>query len=101
MLWASDFPAHVVKQWAGHSDLETTDRYYLQVSESEYERAAATRMSPEETQLPTQLDENEADSAEQKNTGKSQPPTSQELPETGADNTADHDAQITQLAVVT
>lgn len=38
--WAASFPAHVVKEWAGHSSLDTTDRYYLQVPESEYKRAS-------------------------------------------------------------
>ena len=99
--WASNFPAHVVKQWAGHSDLETTDRYYLQVSEAEYEKAAATRMSQETTQLPTQLAENGANPAQNENAEDSQPSTSQELPEGTGDEGADQDAQITQLGVVT
>jgi hypothetical protein len=43
--WASRHPGHVVKQWAGHSDMDTTEQYYLQVSEAEYEQAAATPMS--------------------------------------------------------
>ena len=41
--WAASYPAHVVKEWAGHASLETTDRYYLQVSESEYERASTDK----------------------------------------------------------
>lgn len=41
--WAASYPAHVVKEWAGHSSLDTTDRYYLQISESEYERAATNK----------------------------------------------------------
>ena len=41
--WAMRFPAHVVAAWAGHASIETTREYYLQVSESEYERAAAGR----------------------------------------------------------
>ena len=98
--WASNFPAHVVKQWAGHSDLQTTDRYYLQVSEAEYERAAATRMSQDVTQLPTQLAENEADSTQNENAETPQPSTSQELPESMGDEGADQDAQITQLDVI-
>jgi integrase len=31
--WAGHPPAHVVREWAGHSDKNTTDRYYLKVSE--------------------------------------------------------------------
>jgi len=38
--WARDHPAHVLKEWAGHSSLDVTAKYYLQVSESEYKRAA-------------------------------------------------------------
>jgi integrase len=38
--WALSYPAHVVKQWAGHASLDTTDRYYLQVPESEYNRTS-------------------------------------------------------------
>lgn len=98
--WASRFPAHVVKQWAGHSDLQTTDRYYLQVSESEYDRAAATPMSRETTQLPTQLADNAANSSRKGPAEESQPPTSQDLPEARPDNMSDHDSQLTQLAVV-
>jgi integrase len=98
--WAKQFSAHVVKQWAGHSDLNTTDHYYLQVPEAEYERAAATRMSPDSTQIPTQLADNEANLAEKEHHENSQPSPSQELPETQGDNTSNHDAQLTQLAVV-
>ncbi len=38
--WARHFPAHVVAAWAGHANIETTQKFYLQVSEGEYERAA-------------------------------------------------------------
>lgn len=38
--WAQDFPMHVVKEWAGHSSLVTTDEYYLKVSPAEYKSAA-------------------------------------------------------------
>ena len=30
----------MVKEWAGHADERTTMQFYLQVSESEYDRAA-------------------------------------------------------------
>ncbi len=98
--WAMHFPAHVVKQWAGHSSLETTDRYYLQVSESEYERAAASRMSQKATQLPTQLAEEHANLSHQENAEHSQPSTPQELPETQVDDVPDNDSQLTQLGVM-
>jgi len=42
--WAAGWPAYVVKEWAGHSDFETTDRHYLQVSEAEYNRAAGAKL---------------------------------------------------------
>ncbi len=40
--WAMKFPAHVVQEWAGHSDLNTTNEFYLQVSGEEYKRASET-----------------------------------------------------------
>lgn len=54
--WASRFPAHVVKEWAGHGDIRTTLKYYLKVSESEYDKAAGMGVSavngnPAETDL--------------------------------------------------
>jgi integrase len=42
--WAAYWPAHVVKEWAGHADMETTNKHYLQVSESEYNRASNVRL---------------------------------------------------------
>jgi len=38
--WAHEFPIHVVKEWAGHADIETTSQFYLKVGEGDYERAA-------------------------------------------------------------
>lgn len=55
--WAAGWPAHVVKEWAGHSDLETTNRHYLQVSKMEYNRAANANLF-EFAQKFAQLDEN-------------------------------------------
>ncbi|MHC4574714.1 MAG: tyrosine-type recombinase/integrase [Planctomycetota bacterium] len=49
--WAASYPAHVVKEWAGHSSLDTTDRYYLRVPESEYERAASNKFWHKTTQV--------------------------------------------------
>jgi integrase len=64
--WASQFPMHVVQEWAGHSDIDTTNQYYLKVSELEYQKAAQLRMCPEVTKLVTKpalkepgFDENE------------------------------------------
>jgi integrase len=33
-------PIHAVKEWAGHADIKTTQKYYLQVSEAVYDQAA-------------------------------------------------------------
>lgn len=38
--WAARFPMHCVKEWAGHANIATTQQFYLQVSESDYDRAA-------------------------------------------------------------
>ncbi|MDP7289923.1 MAG: site-specific integrase, partial [Phycisphaerae bacterium] len=43
--WARRFPAHVVKEWAGHASFETTDAFYLKVSDAEYETAATQTFS--------------------------------------------------------
>ncbi len=40
--WAAVHPAHVVQSFAGHSDYRTTTRYYLEVSEGDFERAAGS-----------------------------------------------------------
>jgi hypothetical protein len=37
--WAAVHPAHVVQAWAGHSDYRTTMRYYLKVSDGDFDRA--------------------------------------------------------------
>jgi integrase len=49
--WAGKFSAHVVEEWAGHSDLNATDRYYLQVPESKYSRAADYSFWQEQVQI--------------------------------------------------
>jgi integrase len=61
--WAGKFPAHVVKEWAGHSSMDTTDKYYLQVPKSEYDRAATNSFWEKVTQEVTQngvFDQNQA-----------------------------------------
>ena len=40
--WAGRYPIHAVKEWAGHADISTTEQYYLQVTEDQYTKAAAS-----------------------------------------------------------
>lgn len=44
--WAAVHPSHVVQAWAGYSDYRTTTRFYLKVSEGDYERAAGLAQKP-------------------------------------------------------
>ncbi|MGB2755698.1 MAG: site-specific integrase [Phycisphaerae bacterium] len=37
--WAKHLPVHVVRKLAGHSDIKTTQRYYLSVQEDDLEKA--------------------------------------------------------------
>src|SRR4030042_1911168 len=37
--WAQVLPIHIVQRFAGHSDITTTQQYYLAVRESDMERA--------------------------------------------------------------
>jgi hypothetical protein len=48
----------VLKEWAGHSSLDVTDKYYLQVSESEYKRAVERSFLQNFAQLFAQFDQN-------------------------------------------
>ncbi|MFC1738604.1 tyrosine-type recombinase/integrase [Planctomycetota bacterium] len=53
--WAGKYPMHVVQAWAGHAKITTTAKYYLQVPESEYDRAASENLWSEKvTQKVTQ-----------------------------------------------
>jgi len=38
--WAGRFPMHTVKEWAGHSNIATTQKFYLKVSAGDYTKAA-------------------------------------------------------------
>lgn len=40
--WAGQYPMHVVKEWAGHANIATTQQFYLKVLDSDYERAATS-----------------------------------------------------------
>ncbi len=43
--WAGQLPIHVVQQLAGHSDMRTTQRYYLSVQPQDLEKARAIQAS--------------------------------------------------------
>jgi hypothetical protein len=58
--WAENYPALVVKEWPGHSSPDVTDKYYLQVPESEYDRPSNTGLWSKVTQS-TDSDQNKRD----------------------------------------
>jgi integrase len=41
--WARELPIHVVQKLAGHSDIKTTQQYYLAVQEDDLEKARLTQ----------------------------------------------------------
>ena len=43
--WARLLPIHVVQKLAGHSDIKTTQKYYLAVEESDLENARQAQSS--------------------------------------------------------
>ncbi len=43
--WAGQLPIHVVQQLAGHSDMRTTQRYYLSVQPQDLDKARAIQES--------------------------------------------------------
>lgn len=47
--WAAIYPLHVVKEWAGHADIATTETYYTQVTPDQYKAAAAESFWRKET----------------------------------------------------
>lgn len=63
--WAKSHPTHVVMVWAGHADIRTTQKYYLQVQESDYEKAAGLSTTSEPDPVVQEAaDRLEADKAE-------------------------------------
>ena len=92
--WASRFPIHVVRAWAGHSNIETTATYYLQVSDSDFQRASAEQSG---AVLPRKLPrkrKNDQFSAENENADGSQPSAPQRLNETAGDRIRTDDVQL-------
>jgi len=51
--WAKELPIHVVKELAGHSDIKTTQQFYLSVQEEDVARAQKLQEKMIAT-LPTQ-----------------------------------------------
>ena len=85
---------HVVRAWAGHSDIETTATYYLQVSNSDFQRAAAEQSG---AVLPRKLPrnaKNEQFSAENETADDSQPSAPQGVNETAGDRIRTGDVQL-------
>ncbi|HSA27076.1 MAG TPA: tyrosine-type recombinase/integrase [Phycisphaerae bacterium] len=69
--WAQGLPAHVVQRLAGHSDIKTTQRYYLSVQEADLEQARRIQSrvperSPTDPKL-TQSGPNEGDRSGKEN----------------------------------
>ncbi len=96
--WAGKYPMHVVKAWAGHSDVRTTDEFYLQVPDSEYERAGKDGFTPVAPQLWTQLASNGTDMAKKENAEDAQVLEQQGLSETAGERIRTADVQLGKLA---
>lgn len=63
--WAGKFPMYVAQRWAGHSEIRTTAKYYSQVRDDDYEKAAEMQLlAGESTQKSTQQRKTEQESHE-------------------------------------
>ena len=96
--WAARFPMHVVQAWAGHSNISTTATFYLQVSETDYEKAAAEQMGADLPRNLPRLAKTDEKPAENEDAADSQPAASQELTETAGDRIRTDDVQLGKLA---
>ena len=56
--WAARYPMHVVKEWAGHANIATTQQFYLKVLDSDYERASTSSFWKKVTENVTENAEN-------------------------------------------
>ena len=56
--WAGQYPMHVVKEWAGHANIATTQQFYLKVQDSDYERAATSSFWKKVTENVTENEKN-------------------------------------------
>jgi integrase len=67
--WAGRFPMHTVKEWAGHSDIATTQKFYLKVSDGDYTKAAKESFwkKPESTENGTENGKNEENEPQEQN----------------------------------
>ncbi len=43
--WAKELPVHVVKELAGHSDIKTTQQFYLSIQIEDMDRASKTQQA--------------------------------------------------------
>lgn len=58
--WAGQYPMHVVKEWAGHSNISTTQQFYLKVLDCDYERAATSSFWKKVTENVTENGKNDS-----------------------------------------
>lgn len=58
--WAGRYPLHAVKEWAGHSDISTTEQYYLKVTDDLYDQVV--KGEPNRTENVTENEKGVTDS---------------------------------------
>jgi len=95
--WAERYPAHVVKEWMGHSSFDTTDKYYLQVPESEYKKASDNNFWKNVTQNVTQNTNLSQNDEEIKRSDLSQVIGYNEHTKKAGDGIRTHDIQLGKL----
>jgi len=95
--WAGKFPAHVVKEWAGHSSIETTDEFYLKVNEADYLKAAG-KPTEDCTQLCTQPDKKGEKETQDEKQSSRQDAVNKEVTNKAGDEIRTLDVQLGKLA---
>ena len=91
--WAQRFPQHVVSEWGGHSDIQTTNEYYLQVPASEYDRCAQEGFFEESPKKPD-FDEKNAQNEENR---RRQHIVNQEVSNKAGERTRTVDVQLGRI----